>query len=365
MRRKNEELKKKLLEKEEEITKQKAQNKEYEKRLKKIDNDCDIETEEHFRNQQDTEQVFIDSEEEEFHRVVCKIGEGATSEAFKVVDTRSGRAMCKKILKDAGDQNFQNMRNSMKEIEVLLRIRHPCVCEAIGCNMQEEVETATMNDDDDDDDDNESKARTTIALFFEFLPYNLRRLIDNQQLCSTLKTRIAVEVAIGMSHIHSLGLMHRDLKVENVMLNGVMEAKLIDFGLVHVQEISSTLTRGVGTLAYMSPEMAREEKYDNKTDVYSYGVFLIVLFTGKLPTQKIHEKTANIQMTLPSPSKKMSEYCIKLVKRCTSPEAKKRPTFDEIINDMLNNKFTLAPEVDYELVFRRYRELNRFKELHK
>ena len=101
LRREIEELKKKLLEKEEEITKLKAQNKEYEKRLKKIDNDCDMETEEHFRNQQDTEQVFIDSKEKEFHRVVCKIGEGSTSEAFKVVDTRSGCAMCKKILKDA------------------------------------------------------------------------------------------------------------------------------------------------------------------------------------------------------------------------------------------------------------------------
>ena len=144
-----------------------------------------------------------------------------------------------------------------------------------------------------------------------------------------------------------------------------MEAKLIDLGLVHVEEISTTLTRGVGNLAYMSPEMANEEKYDIKTDVYSYGVFLIVLFTGKLPNQKIHEKTAKIPITLPSPSKKISEYCIKLVRRCTSPETKNRPTFDEIIEDMFKNKFSLASEVDYEPIFRCYQELNRFKELHK
>lgn len=144
-----------------------------------------------------------------------------------------------------------------------------------------------------------------------------------------------------------------------------MEAKLIDFGLVHVQEFSNTLTKGVGTLAIMSPEMRPEENYDNKTDAYSYGFFLIDLFTGQIPRQKIHEKTSNIPMTLPSSSKKMSDYCIKLVRRCTSSEAKNRPTFDEIIEDILNNKFSLAPDVDYKLIFRRYHELSRFKELHK
>ena len=89
------------------------------------------------------------------------------------------------------------------------------------------------------------------------------------------------------------------------MLNGFMEAKLIDFGLVHDQEFSNTLTKGVGTLAYMSPEMRPEENYDNKTDAYSYGFFLIDLFTGQIPRQKI--QTADIPMTLSSSSKKMSD----------------------------------------------------------
>ncbi|KAK8887744.1 hypothetical protein M9Y10_038798 [Tritrichomonas musculus] len=104
-------------------------------------------------------------------------------------------------------------------------------------------------------------------------------------LTSTLKAKVAVEVAFAMLHLHTLGMMHRDLKIESIMMNSVSEAKVIDFDLVHVNEqfassFNDTLAKGVGTLAYMSPEMQNEDEYDNKTDVYSYGVVLYVLFTG-------------------------------------------------------------------------------------
>ena len=78
------------------------------------------------------------------------------------------------------------------------------------------------------------------------------------------------------------GMMHRDLKLENIVMNSVFDSKIIDIGLVHASEMSATstsLTKGIGTLAYMSPEMVNEEEYDSKTDVYSYGVVLFALFT--------------------------------------------------------------------------------------
>lgn len=110
----------------------------------------------------------------------------------------------------------------------------------------------------------------------------MKEIINETFLSNTLKAKIAVEIAFGMSHIHSRGIIHRDLKLENVMLNYIFEVKLIDFGLVHVSELANmneSLTKGVGTLAYMSPEMQNEEEYDYKTDVYSFGVLLFVLFT--------------------------------------------------------------------------------------
>ena len=122
-------------------------------------------------------------------------------------------------------------------------------------------------------------------LFLEYLEISLKECLKKAMLTSTLKAKVAVEVAFAMLHLHTLGMMHRDLKIESIMMNSVSEAKVIDFDLVHVNEqfassFNDTLAKGVGTLAYMSPEMQNEDEYDNKTDVYSYGVVLYVLFTG-------------------------------------------------------------------------------------
>lgn len=116
---------------------------------------------------------------------------------------------------------------------------------------------------------------------------------------NTLKARIAVEVAFGMKHIHSLGMMHRDLKLENIMMNSVFHSKIIDFGLAHagnLYDTVSSLTKGIGTFSYMSPEMINEEDYNNKTDVFSYGILLFVLFTGRLPKQAMRERLDKVPL---------------------------------------------------------------------
>ncbi|KAK8898306.1 hypothetical protein M9Y10_000589 [Tritrichomonas musculus] len=311
---------------------------------------------------------FVGPEDEEFQEVVGKLGGGATSEVFKVIDKRTGEVMCKKVIKEVSDEAaFKTLQNSLRELETVCKIEHPCICESLGYNMQEPVQQARNKKDDDDEYDYEYKEKvkkTTIALFFELLPFSVKEVIEKGLMSNTLKVRIAVEVAFGMSHVHRLGMMHRDLKLENIMMNSVFESKIIDFGLVHVSDIESSLTKGVGTLAYMSPEMVNEEEYNNKTDVYSYGIVLLALFTGRLPKQSVRDKMNKVDMKYPSASSKISEICIDLIKRCTSFKASLRPTFDEIIEYMFSNSFSLTPEVDTNLILRRYRELNRFKSLH-
>ena len=106
---------------------------------------------------------------------------------------------------------------------------------------------------------------------------------------NTLKTKIEFEFefefGFGMYRLHSIGLIHRDLKIDNIMLNSIFEAKIIDFDLYHVESEyrEDYLTEGIGTLECMSSEMLNNENYDNKTDVYSYGIVLFTLFTGRLP----------------------------------------------------------------------------------
>ncbi|KAK8838865.1 hypothetical protein M9Y10_032907 [Tritrichomonas musculus] len=309
---------------------------------------------EQYEEEVPNEHAFVGPDEEEFQEVEKKIGEGGTSEVFKVSDRRTGEVMCKKVIKEISDDRaFKTLKNAVKEIDISQSVRHPCICDFLGYNTRERLPVIGKESE-----------KTTVALFFELLPFSVKEVASKNLLSNTLKVRIAVEVAFGMSHLHSRGMMHRDLKLENIMMNSVFDSKIIDFGLVHASEMSdsfSSLTKGIGTLAYMSPEMVNEEEYDNKTDVYSYGVVLFALFTGSLPKQSMRDRLNNVMMEYPAASWNISEYCISLIKRCTSFKATERPTFDDIIDDMFSNNFQLASEVDVKAIKHRFRELNRIR----
>lgn len=93
------------------------------------------------------------------------------------------------------------------------------------------------------------------------------------------------------------------------MMNSVFESKIIDFGLVH-----ASLTRGIGILAHMSPEMVNEEEYDSKTDIYLYGIVLVSLFTGSLLKQSMRDRMNNVAIEYPKASDQISKYCIMMIK---------------------------------------------------
>ena len=186
---------------------------------------------------------------------------------------------------------------------------------------------------------------------------------------NTLKTRIVVEIVHAMNFIHKKGLIHRDLKIDNIRLNCIFEAKIIDFGLVRIHEILSdkysfvqeSMTKGVGTFAYMSPEMLNQEDYDYKTDVYSFGIVLYFLFVGSLPTQSLRDKLIGKKVEMPRPSQSISKCCIELISKCLSFEPSGRPSFDEILKFISDNNFNLASFVDQQIVSRRNRELIYFE----
>lgn len=124
-----------------------------------------------------------------------------------------------------------------------------------------------------------------------------------------------------------------------------------------------SLIKGIGTFAYMSPEMSNEEDYDIKTDVYSFGVLQFILFTRKFPKQSLKDKLNNVEIQFPRPSPSISKFCIELIQKCMEFEPFKRPSFDKIIEALYENSFKVADEIDTYLVIRRYRALNRFNEI--
>src|SRR5260221_8811566 len=119
----------------------------------------------------------------------------------------------------------------------------------------------------------------------------LRHVIDEE---GPLKVErfvdIALQIADGLAAVHEKNILHRDIKSENILLTPRGQAKITDCGLAIFRDSKGMTETGtmVGTIAYMSPEQLRGEPLDNRSDVYSLGVMLYEMLSGKLPFRGEH-----------------------------------------------------------------------------
>jgi len=153
------------------------------------------------------------------------------------------------------------------------------------------------------------------------------------------KLRVAKEVANGMCYLHECGLLHRDLKPGNILLSKDGRCKITDFGLTRQKpEQTATLTTNIGTFLYTAPEVFTHGHYDEKADVYSYGMLVAqMMMDGIHPLAHVKYQWSfefvklltehKISPQLPT---KCSPELTTLIQNCISWEAASRPTFIEI-----------------------------------
>ena len=113
----------------------------------------------------------------------------------------------------------------------------------------------------------------------------LKSLIDNNQLSIDNVLNYAAQIASGLQAAHEKDVTHRDIKSANIMITDKGQVKIMDFGLAKVRggaQMTKVGTR-LGTAAYMSPEQARGENTDHRSDIWSFGVVLYEMLTGQLP----------------------------------------------------------------------------------
>lgn len=202
------------------------------------------------------------------------IGQGGMATVYRGTDTKLGRQVAIKIMRAnlAGDEAFR--LRFRQEAQSASRLAHPSVVRVLDAG-DDLIQTA------------DGPQRLPFIVMEYIDGKNLRELVASERLSKTEACRVVESVLNALEYSHRAGIVHRDIKPANIMITRGGQVKVMDFGIARaVSETSSTVqqtTAILGTAAYFSPEQAKGEMVDARTDLYSTGVLLYELLTGDVP----------------------------------------------------------------------------------
>ncbi len=197
-------------------------------------------------------------------RIDDKIGEGGCGQVFRGVDVMLDRPVALKVLHPRLASRSDIAERFRVEAHAMARLAHPNVATVYSFHREDEACVLVMEFVEGD---------TFEALLKREGPMPAQRALP-----------LIRQALDGVHHAHREGIVHRDLKATNLMLNGAGVVKVMDFGIAQVLgQNGEGDSRPVGTPEYMSPEQVRGEPLDGRADVYALGVLLFKLLTGRLP----------------------------------------------------------------------------------
>ncbi len=219
------------------------------------------------------------------YRILDKLGEGGMGVVYKAQDTRLDRIVALKFLP----------KHLLCDEEAKTRFVH----EAKAASALDHQNIATIYEID------EAQGECFISMAY-VEGKSLKQLIKDRQIEGWDMGRIldvGVQIAEGLSRAHQKGIVHRDVKSDNIMLTDQGLVKIMDFGLAKLKGVTQLTKPGstLGTVAYMSPEQAQGMEVDRRSDIFSFGVVLYEMITGQLPFRGEHEAAVIYSIVNESP----------------------------------------------------------------
>ncbi|KAL8091153.1 serine/threonine/tyrosine-protein kinase HT1-like isoform X1 [Apium graveolens] len=204
------------------------------------------------------------------------------------------------------------------EVDLLSRLYHPNIVQFIAA----------------------CKKPPVYCVITEYMSQGTLRMYLNKKEPYSLSTetilRLALDISRGMEYLHAQGVIHRDLKSNNLLLNDEMRVKVADFGTSCLETQSQESKGNMGTYRWMAPEMTKEKPYTRKVDVYSFGIVLWELTTSLLPFQGMTPVQAAFAVAEKNERPPIPASCqpalAHLIKRCWAANPAKRPDFSYIVS---------------------------------
>ncbi len=261
------------------------------------------------------------------YEILEKIGTGGMSDVYKAKDHKLNRLVAVKVLKQEFSENANFVSKFKVEAQAAAGLMHPNIV-----NVYDVGEEAGIN-----------------YIVMELVEgITLKKYIEKKARLSVREaTSVAMQIALGIEAAHNKHIIHRDIKPQNVIVSNDGKVKVTDFGIAKAATSNTITSNVMGSVHYTSPEQARGGYSDEKSDIYSLGITLFEMLTGRVPFNgdtTVAIAIKQIQEEMPSPKEYVPEIPVsveQIVLKCTQKSPDRRyQNMEALISDLRQSFIT-------------------------